>query len=453
MTSKRIAQTNQHQNGEKSQESGILQRAAVRSVSKAEAQSTDDKEAQPLSNSAFSKDFSRVPISTTKPQQIMVKQMVSPLVQQKNTLASVQSGEGEPIQRHKMSGVSNESIGASEKHKENKTGLPNHLKTAAENYSGYSLDDVKVHYNSPKPAQLQAYAYAQGTNIYVAPGRERDLRHEVGHVIQQKQGRVKPTIQAKGMAINDDLGLEKEADAMALKFMQRREIENYNPSTRVKMLEVVQQKMAKTVLPTSKLPQHLATETPIVQRMPWTMGFSEGELESEEYADRFQTYAAIHFLDPYNAKPNQEWQYLGKTKPSTTQTHGEEHAEDVAIRKIIENWNRFSKRGVNRVALTLTKSPCTSVQRNGLPATSSKTQRAGCAEVLIGVETRGITHNKETKSFHLIVICKGMYAPAIPGKSQAQVEQAGREAIDEMKNAGIDVSGDVWPAARQKRQV
>ncbi|MEH2352904.1 eCIS core domain-containing protein [Nostoc sp.] len=69
MTSKRMAQTNQQQKSEKPQESGILQRAAVRPVSDAGMQSTDDKEAQPLSNSAFSKDFSRVPISTTKPQQ------------------------------------------------------------------------------------------------------------------------------------------------------------------------------------------------------------------------------------------------------------------------------------------------------------------------------------------------------------------------------------------------
>lgn len=59
MTNKRIAQTNQQQKSEKPQASGILQRAAVRSVSDAGVQSTDDQEAQPLSNSTFSKDFSR----------------------------------------------------------------------------------------------------------------------------------------------------------------------------------------------------------------------------------------------------------------------------------------------------------------------------------------------------------------------------------------------------------
>jgi len=50
-----------------------------------------------------------------------------------------------------------------------------------------------VHYNSDKPAQLQAHAYAQGTDIHLASGQEKHLPHEAWHVVQQKQGRVKPT--------------------------------------------------------------------------------------------------------------------------------------------------------------------------------------------------------------------------------------------------------------------
>ncbi len=99
--------------------------------------------------------------------------------------------------------------------KVNNTGLPNQLKSGIENLSGYSMDDVKVHYNSPKPAQLQAHAYAQGTDIHIASGQEKHLPHEAWHVVQQKQGRVKPTLQMKGKVnINDDAGLEKEADVM-----------------------------------------------------------------------------------------------------------------------------------------------------------------------------------------------------------------------------------------------
>ncbi len=105
---------------------------------------------------------------------------------------------------------------------ENNTGLPDTLKSGIENLSGYSMDDVKVHYNSPQPAQLQAHAYAQGTDIHIAPGQEKHLPHEAWHVVQQKQGRVQPTQQLKGKVnINDDAGLEKEADVMGAKALQQ----------------------------------------------------------------------------------------------------------------------------------------------------------------------------------------------------------------------------------------
>ena len=105
--------------------------------------------------------------------------------------------------------------------KENNTSLPDNLKTGMENLSGMSLDDVKVHHNSDKPAKLQAYAYAQGTDIHLASGQEKHLPHEAWHVVQQKQGRVKPTMQMKGkVSINDDAGLEKEADLMGARSMK-----------------------------------------------------------------------------------------------------------------------------------------------------------------------------------------------------------------------------------------
>ena len=105
--------------------------------------------------------------------------------------------------------------------KENKTGLPDKLKSGVESLSGYSMDDVRVHKNSDKPAQLNAHAYAQGTEIHLAPGQEKHLPHETWHVAQQKQGRVKPTKQMKSKVnINDDQKLEREADIMGAKAMQ-----------------------------------------------------------------------------------------------------------------------------------------------------------------------------------------------------------------------------------------
>lgn len=100
----------------------------------------------------------------------------------------------------------------------NKTGMPDALKVGVESLSGYSLDDVRVHYNSPKPTQLQALAYTQGTEIHVAPGQEKHLPHEAWHVVQQAQGRVQPTVQMKdGVSVNDNAGLEHEADVMGAK--------------------------------------------------------------------------------------------------------------------------------------------------------------------------------------------------------------------------------------------
>jgi len=100
----------------------------------------------------------------------------------------------------------------------NKTGLPDGLKAGVEALSGVSLDAVRVHRNSSKPAQLNARAYAQGTEIHLAPGQDKHLPHEAWHVVQQAQGRVRPTMQAKtGVPVNDDAGLEHEADVMGTK--------------------------------------------------------------------------------------------------------------------------------------------------------------------------------------------------------------------------------------------
>jgi len=79
--------------------------------------------------------------------------------------------------------------------------LPGNLKNGIEALSGHSMDDVKVHHNSAKPAQLNAQAYAQGTDIHLASGQEENLPHEAWHVVQQKQGRVKASTQIKVHAV------------------------------------------------------------------------------------------------------------------------------------------------------------------------------------------------------------------------------------------------------------
>lgn len=101
------------------------------------------------------------------------------------------------------------------KSNENNTGLPNELKTGVEKLSGKSMDDVKVHYNSDSPSKLGAHAYAQGTDIHLGKGQEKHLPHEAWHVVQQKEGRVKPSVQKKKkIGPEDESALENEADSM-----------------------------------------------------------------------------------------------------------------------------------------------------------------------------------------------------------------------------------------------
>ncbi len=114
---------------------------------------------------------------------------------------------------------------------ENRTGMPDQLKTGLEQLSGMDLSGARVHGNSSKPGQLNALAYAQGQDIHVAPGQEKHLPHEGWHAVQQMQGRVKPTMQAKGVSINDDAGLEREADVMGAKALQPRQTEQSATST------------------------------------------------------------------------------------------------------------------------------------------------------------------------------------------------------------------------------
>ncbi len=98
------------------------------------------------------------------------------------------------------------------------TGLPDNLQSRVEALSGVDLDNVRVHYNSSKPSQLGALAYAQDKDIHIGPGQEQHLPHEAWHVVQQAQGRVKPTRQMKGgVHANEDLSLEREADVMGAK--------------------------------------------------------------------------------------------------------------------------------------------------------------------------------------------------------------------------------------------
>ena len=135
-------------------------------------------------------------------------------------IASQQASQEETLVQKKVEPVPAQDTQTSTQ--ENNTGMPDTLKAGIEALSGIPMDDVAVHYNSPQPAQVQALAYTQGTHIHVAPGQERHLAHEAWHAVQQKQGRVQPTLHARGITINDDQHLEREADTMGGQALQHK---------------------------------------------------------------------------------------------------------------------------------------------------------------------------------------------------------------------------------------
>ncbi|MFC0512939.1 DUF4157 domain-containing protein [Mucilaginibacter angelicae] len=125
-----------------------------------------------------------------------------------------------PVQQVESSNASAMGYAAVTRFAQPAAGLPAQLKRGVESLSGLPMDDVQVHYNSKTPTQIGALAYAKGNQIHLGPGQEQHLPHEAWHVVQQKQGRVKPTLQAKGLAINDNPALETEADVMGQRAAQ-----------------------------------------------------------------------------------------------------------------------------------------------------------------------------------------------------------------------------------------
>jgi hypothetical protein len=186
-----------------------------------------------------------------------------------------------------------------------------------------------------------------------------------------------------------------------------------------------------------------------LQRAPsYTFGFGEADtMTQDQWARSGQaTHASVHWFTQ-----DGDALALGIAKSNRSVTMGNEHAEDVVIRTIRNNLAMFDPGGPNHLVVTISKSPCTSVARNGLPVTSTKA--VGCTEELIALAGQGLQDPATgvRYTFQLDVICRGLYAPTIAGHNQAQVLAASQEAVNALVAAGIQVSGDVRPSTRDQR--
>ena len=97
--------------------------------------------------------------------------------------------------------------------------LPGQVRAMMETALGMDFSAVRIHVGR-QAGDLGARAFTHGTNIFFAPGQYQPftkigqelLAHELTHVVQQARGRVRPTKDMVGMAINNDATLEREAD-------------------------------------------------------------------------------------------------------------------------------------------------------------------------------------------------------------------------------------------------
>jgi hypothetical protein len=100
-------------------------------------------------------------------------------------------------------------------------GLDAPIKEKMETAFGADLSSVRVHEDG-EAAKMGAQAFTRGSDLHFAPGQYQPdtargqelIGHELAHVVQQSEGRVAASFQAKGLAVNDDPGLEAEADAI-----------------------------------------------------------------------------------------------------------------------------------------------------------------------------------------------------------------------------------------------
>ncbi len=103
--------------------------------------------------------------------------------------------------------------------------IPEEVQSKMENVFQADFSEVNIQQNSEEAKNMGAYAFTKGNEIHFAAGQynpeseegQELLGHELSHVVQQRDGDVKPTTQEEGMPVNEDATLEKEADDMGKK--------------------------------------------------------------------------------------------------------------------------------------------------------------------------------------------------------------------------------------------
>ncbi|WCN13978.1 DUF4157 domain-containing protein [Marinomonas mediterranea] len=253
--------------------------------------------------------------------------------------------------------------------------LPFCLRKGMEKLSGVDLTNVRVHYNSSKPAQVQAHAYAQGEDIYLAPGQEHHLPHELGHVVQQALDMVKPTAVLNGVAINDDPRLEEHATELG---------------------HVAEQvggcKNEKTI---QAMSDHLATESSMDTYLTATLG-------DHLLCENLKNSSAGHSED----------RFIDEVLPASV--------------------GFLNPNADNVIFLGINRSPCTSTDycQNGQPSSSKGGGALGCSERLIHLVNHGFSYGGQVYPIRLVISFRNLYG------SNAEKQANSMQALTAMADTG-----------------
>ena len=209
-----------------------------------------------------------------------------------------------------------------------------------------------------------------------------------------------------------------------------------NVNKPVPIPHVLQRKAISPPVPAKPNPSHLVQrkqparpgalrpailQPKVIQRAQWSMGQSDAEMSDQQwFKSGMATYCSI-MVDDGSGDVLEE---LGLGKSIKTKTHGAEHAEDVAMRALLEEYGADGLAGVN-VILSVSKSPCSSGFK-----TSNKD--VGCAEALVKFA-------KDHKC-KISIICRGLYKGL----------EASQLAVNWLRLKGIDVSVDERLGAQKR---
>gem|GEM_PF-3844556 len=182
---------------------------------------------------------------------------------------------------------------------------------------------VKVFKNSKKAKAIGAFAFAQGNNVHFAPGQydpyspkgQELIGHELAHVVQQREGRVNPTKTQNGLGVNDNAGLEREADLLGKKAAQETPLK-YD----------YQVPSYESQVPSNELDDKVLQQKSVVQK------FEETQEEEETYENGSADYPKEEIIetDNSNEEGNNHLEGDGGDSSEDENTENKEEADKSA---------------------------------------------------------------------------------------------------------------------------